>query len=328
MRIAMFCLTAIVMLGVLELAFRQSGRLLVERNERIAVYRYDAELGWSGIPNSSTLYSDSLATFTVQNNGWGFRDREHGPKTKPRIAVLGDSFIWGMHVRTEERFTDQLQSSLPDWEVINLGVSGYGTDQELLVARKYLPRIAPDLVFLMFCVANDFEDNASNAVNKGYYKPYFIVQNGALELRGIPVPKALGYFIREHPAIHVSYLLRRLESFYFQCRNPEIVNDYSPTRELIAAVRECAEQQGARFAVGLTQRSGPSLELMKHLDRQRIPYVEVATDLCYRRLGWHWTPAGNRIVADKVLQFLREQNLIDSARDSGAIDRRPAAARR
>jgi hypothetical protein len=49
---------------------------------------------------------------------------------------------------------------------------------------------------------------------------------------------------------------------------------------------------------------------MNHFDRSGIPYVEVATDLCYRRLGWHWTPAGNRFVADKVLRFLRDQNLI------------------
>ncbi len=322
----MFGLTTVSIWGILELALRKSGRLLVERNERIAVYQYDPELGWFGIPNASTVYSDSLATFKVRNNSLGFRDREHDSKTKTRIAVLGDSFVWGMHVQAEERFTDRLQAMLPDCDVVNLGVSGYGTDQELLLSKRYFSRLAPDLVLLMFCVANDFADNAANAVNKGYYKPYFVVQNGRLVLRGIPVPTALGYYIREHPLPYSSFVLRRLASFYFQYRNPEIINTYSPTRELISEIRQLCEQQGARFAVALTQRSAQSQELEGYFKQQRIVYVDVTNDLCYRRLGWHWTPAGNQFVANRVYEFLKEKRLIAEPSGSIRISGRPAAS--
>jgi lysophospholipase L1-like esterase len=323
----MFGLTVISVGSILEIALRGSGRLLVERNERIAVYRYDPELGWFGIPNASTVYSDSVATFIVRNNHWGFRDREHDSKTKTRIAVLGDSFVWGMNVQAEDRFTDRLQVMLPDCDIVNLGVSGYGTDQELLLAKKYFSQVAPDLVLLMFCVANDFEDNAANAVNKGYYKPYFVVQNERLDLRGVPVPKALGYYIREHPLPFTSFALRRLASFYFQYRNPEIINAYSPTRELISAIRELCEHQGARFAVALTHRSAESIALEEILTQQGIAHIEVATDLCYRRLGWHWTPAGNQFVAKKVYGFLKEERLIPESPVSIRINGGPAASR-
>ncbi len=307
MTVAMFFLTTVIVLSVLELAFRESGRLQVEHNERIAVYRYDAELGWFGIPNASAVFSDPITTIDISNNGMGFRDREHGEKTKPRIAVLGDSYIWGFDVQADQRFTDRLQIMLPDWDVVNMGVSGYGNDQEYLAAKRLFPQVSPDLVLLMFCVGNDFVDNASNAVNKGYYKPYFVLQGGELSLRGVPVPKALGYYIREHPIVFESFVVRRIASLYFQFRNPEFKNPYSPTKEIISAIRKLSEARGARFCLALTHYSA---EIEKYSEEQGIPYVEVTTDLCYRRLGWHWTPAGNEFVAKKVFTFLRDHGLL------------------
>ncbi len=303
-------LVLFVSAAIIEIALRWSARLAVERNERIIAYQYDPELGWFGTPGATGIYSDALATFRIQNNRLGFRDREHGTKNGPRIAFLGDSFVWGMHAEAGERFTDRLQSLVPQWEVFNLGMSGFGTDQELLTARRHFPEIAPDIVFLMFCVGNDFIDNAANAVNRGYYKPYYVMENGKLALRGVPVPKALGYLIREHPLLFQSYITRQLASLIIRMRYPEFINPVNPTRELILALRDYSLQRGARFAVGLTAQSSESQELQRFMDRQGIPNIDVSTELCYRRLGWHWTPAGNEYVAHRVLEFLRSSDFL------------------
>jgi hypothetical protein len=69
-------------------------------------------------------------------------------------VVLGDSFAWGYGVGDDEVFTEVLASLLPTVEVVNLGVTAYGTQQELDYLRQEGVRYSPDIVLLSF-VLND-----------------------------------------------------------------------------------------------------------------------------------------------------------------------------
>jgi hypothetical protein len=127
----------------------------------------------------------------VAINSDGLRDREHA-KTKPagtiRIAVLGDSFVEAMHLPMEQTFWSLLERKLSECnalpgkqiEVINFGVSGYGTAQELMTLRQKVWDYSPDVVVLAFTTLNDIYDN-SRALSKSEEVPYFVYRNGALE---------------------------------------------------------------------------------------------------------------------------------------------------
>ncbi len=99
-------------------------------DERSLTYRYDATLGWFPQAGAEKSFTGSR-TVRVRHNALGFRDHEYAEKRKPRIAFLGDSFVWGYDAEADERFTERLQGRLPEVEVLNLGVSGYGTDQDI-----------------------------------------------------------------------------------------------------------------------------------------------------------------------------------------------------
>src|SRR5882762_11303929 len=126
----------------------------------------------------------------VRINSDGLRDREH-PKAKPagtaRIAVLGDSFSEAMHVPMEQTFWSLLERKLQECdvfpgkkiEVINFGVSGYGTAQELMTLRQKVWDYSPDIVVLAFTTYNDIYDN-SRALSKTPEVPYFTYRNGEL----------------------------------------------------------------------------------------------------------------------------------------------------
>src|SRR6266481_7555898 len=126
----------------------------------------------------------------VRINSDGLRDREHA-KTKPedtvRIAVLGDSFSEAMHVPMEHTFWSLLERKLQECnafpgkqvEVINFGVSGYGTAQELMTLRQKVWDYSPDLVVLGVTTHNDVSDN-SRALSKTEQVPYFTLRNGEL----------------------------------------------------------------------------------------------------------------------------------------------------
>ncbi len=94
-------------------------------------------------------------------NSWGYRDREFGAKRPGtyRIVVIGDSFPMGLAVEPTETFPKQLEQQLgKGYEVFNLGITGYGPDQEYVVIQEDVLRLHPDLVIWSIFAGNDFGD--------------------------------------------------------------------------------------------------------------------------------------------------------------------------
>jgi lysophospholipase L1-like esterase len=128
----------------------------------------------------------------IRINSAGLRDREHA-KPKPhgtfRIAVLGDSYTEAVQVVTEQTFWTILERELQQCqalagrqvEVINFGVSGYGTGQELLALRYRAWDYSPDLVILAFLTGNDIRNN-SRELDDDPTKAYFLYRDGQLVL--------------------------------------------------------------------------------------------------------------------------------------------------
>ena len=171
------------------------GLLLCEIFLRVIGYSYpifyttDYYRGFALRPGIEGRYQREGASY-VRINSDGQRDREHA-KTKPpdtvRIAVLGDSFAEAMHVPMEQTFWSLLERKLEEChaypgkhvEVMNFGVSGYGTAQELMTLRQKVWDYSPDLVLLTFTTYNDVYDN-SRALSKTEDVPHFAYRNGEL----------------------------------------------------------------------------------------------------------------------------------------------------
>jgi hypothetical protein len=86
--------------------------------------------------------------------------------------MLGDSIAFGTRVRDFETFSYLLEHRSARYEVANLAVEGYGTDQELLLLEEEGLRYHPDVVVLNVCVANDPSDNFLPG-RLPWPKPYF-----------------------------------------------------------------------------------------------------------------------------------------------------------
>jgi hypothetical protein len=145
--------------------------------------RTDPELGWTLRENVSGVASDEPWQVDLATNALGFRDADHGEKAAgvTRVAVLGDSFVFGSGVKQDEPVTRRLTALLgPSFEVINLGVPGYGTDQALLALRRWGPRLSPDIVLAGF-FWNDVMENAS-AEMYSMQKPRFVLAGDSLSL--------------------------------------------------------------------------------------------------------------------------------------------------
>lgn len=181
------------------------------QNELIEhVEMYDPTRGWAlkpGIKNMPVFDGKIL-----NSNSKGLRGKTDyayaRQKNKGRILVLGDSFTFGEEVSDDETYPHYLEGLLPDTEVLNFGVSGYGHDQMLLYLRDEGVKYKPDIVLLGF-VSIDISRNALRFFN--YAKPQFELHDHQLVLTNVPVtpPAAI---LKQEPyrskALDVGIMLR------------------------------------------------------------------------------------------------------------------------
>jgi hypothetical protein len=161
----------------------QSGR----RTWNHAYAEYDPSRGWALRPNSRDVpISEGIVMNTNSRGIRGVREYPYSRTPgKQRIVVLGASFSFGLGVADEDTFSRYLETSLPDTEVLNLGVPGYGDDQMLLYLQEEGIKYHPDVVLLGFTYVEMFR----NIDNFNFYaKPRFQAVSGGLRLRDAPVP--------------------------------------------------------------------------------------------------------------------------------------------
>lgn len=119
-------------------------------------YRLKPKMRRAGtfVPGISGRASDARELIIESNSsgfrGWRNLDEADG---RTRIAVVGDSFVFGSGVGQSERFTDVLERTQPDWRVDNLGMAGFGADLMLMALEDVGLKLAPDVVVL--CLYTD-----------------------------------------------------------------------------------------------------------------------------------------------------------------------------
>lgn len=130
---------------------------------------FDAELGWRAMPDHSIERSSSEFDVTLTTDALGLRDDFASADAIAkaagvhRVLFLGDSFVNGYTVAREDLFVDRLEAAYAaegrPIEIVNAGVQGYSTDQQLLWLRRHGDALAPDLV-VVFPYENDIWWNA------------------------------------------------------------------------------------------------------------------------------------------------------------------------
>ena len=123
-------------------------------------------------PSDDIIYTlkpnlnDNFTGVNVKTNSFGMRSPER-PIIKPsvtfRIALMGDSFAFGWGVDIKSGFAQVIEDLLnqdlngsPKVEVLNFGIPGYSTFQEVALFQERALQFEPDAV-LVFLVDNDFD---------------------------------------------------------------------------------------------------------------------------------------------------------------------------
>jgi GDSL-like Lipase/Acylhydrolase family len=170
----------------LEAAIRTFGPFLPGAYDTGAYLIRHAELGHFHVPGFDGWIKSSEFANHVKISPLGLRDRRTSYEKSPgtfRILLLGDSFTSGVQVQAHETLAERLEAALnrdagTPVEVINAGVAGYSTGQQLLLLDQEGVKYQPDLVILNFFAGNDVSNNnfrleLQDADIRRALKPYF-----------------------------------------------------------------------------------------------------------------------------------------------------------
>ena len=144
--------------------------------------------GWAVMPDVKNMTPFAKGKF-VNTNSKGLRGATEYPYArtpgKQRILVLGDSFTFGTDVSDDETYSHDLESALPNTEVLNLGVQGYGQDQMLLYLKEEGVKYHPDVVILGYLNMDTYRNLWKFFA---FAKPKFDMTPEGLKLTNVPVP--------------------------------------------------------------------------------------------------------------------------------------------
>jgi hypothetical protein len=200
-----------------------------------------------------------------QRNALGCRDRDY-PRSRPahdvRILALGDAFTAGVGVLEKNTFARLLDSELNDqgranprlsYEVINCGVSGYGTHEQLLFFQLFGATYRPDLVL----VTMDWNDDQ-----------FYWEARGRESLRREP-----GRLEQLSSVLHKIKVIRGWTR----------THEYRRCVEDLRALDQAARKQGARLVVTVSRHGPPALgdlllaTVRSGLARDSIPVLDLGT---------------------------------------------------
>jgi lysophospholipase L1-like esterase len=279
----------------------------------------------------------------VRLNGLGLRGREveePKPAGVRRVLVLGDSFAFGVGVDEAHVFSSaldrRLNAALPGvHEVVNLGVAGYSTDQELLLLQRLGPRLSPDLLVLVVC-DNDLDGNLLDFAYLRYYKPRFrLGADSRATLEAVPLKRLgpgqrLKLWLAER-----SNLWNALRSRRSQIRPLQAVLGWfqvgqaSPSGDdpielgasLVRAIRDEGARLGAPLFVLSTGHRGEDVDRIFALRRRlrrdgielrRMQGVLAAARAAHPDRHWdfptdtHWSVDAHRLAAETVAREIVE----------------------
>lgn len=178
-----------VSVGLCEILLRHVGGVFHD-----TFMQPDLHRGWSLRPGFGGWVNGENVLW-MQINRDGMRDHDHPLEAPPRtlrVAVLGDSYVQGLNVTPDKMFTTFLEERLNTCvapsglavEVLNFGVSGYGTAQEWLTYRHHAAKYRPDLVVLAVYTNNDVYNNHRrlNPTDYSDQSPYFTLDGETLVL--------------------------------------------------------------------------------------------------------------------------------------------------
>jgi hypothetical protein len=292
---------------------------------------YDSLRGWALAPGIAhmAVFNGKVLNSTLR----GIRGTVEVPYArvggKRRILVFGDSYTFGDEVSDQETYAADLGRILPNTDVINMGVHGYGHDQMLEYLRSEGVKYRPDVVLIGYVW---FDQYRNLFAFNNYAKPKFELRDGQLVLTGIPVPRPAQVLAHERwrsgawDMMHILTEMTRWRVGVNQARAEALTQ--AILDEIVRTAREIRAVPVLTYLPVIEElddtSSVPSARerfLKTYCDSRGVACLLLRPTFAreYQRgerfnvPGHHWGPAAHLVAARAIAQFLSEHQLVQVA---------------
>lgn len=289
-------------------------------------------------PHASFRHVSPDYDLTYHANSHGMRDRERPLKApgKNRILVVGDSFIEGWGVATENRLTDRLER-MTGREFLNFGTSGsFGPTQYLMLYTHLAKSFDHTALIISILPDNDFLDDDyeyGRVMHAGRTRPFFTGSKPDFKLivTHPDTPSSHSKLI-EQALLNLTYTGNLIKHFKSLARHRQttLPRDYAGYYDFTPAQFDRLEKVLHEFRsaapslpilvltlpcetdlVRMDQKGTPPLpaKMQALCDSLGIQYLDLLPAIrntpegwpaCYLKTDRHWNARGNEIAAEAI----------------------------
>jgi hypothetical protein len=277
----------------------------------------DAELGYKHLPGKFkvTLNGNYSFNATHLNNSLRITHPLNTDKlqsTKPEIWIFGCSFTYGWSLNDNQTYAWLLQEKLPQYEIVNFGVNGYGTIHSYIQFQEALNQgKKPEVLVIAYAGFHDRRNTFSRARRK---QMAAWNQLGVLFQPDARLNKQKDFTYNmakleyhELPLMRVSALVNFLEVNYNQFEE-EFYRSHEVSQAIITEFNRLAKVNGVKLVVaGINPGSA---KMLAKLSREGIATVDISVDLKIPANNnlphdLHPSAIANRQYADKLAGLLQ-----------------------
>lgn len=331
--ILLFLTSFLICAVVIELALR----LFLPQQESMNWFATSGRYGHINKPDHLQYYNypDGGVTIEIKTNSMGMRNPEIDlfRKNFLKILLLGDSYVFGYGVNQEDTFGAKLQHLInselnfaPTY-VLNAGVGGWGTSQEVLYLKDNYSLLSPDVVVLTFC-GNDPHDDLMFSVGLRDN------DKGLLQFPGKAFFKQHSHlyrflFYKFSHFIHAMALKRKMDKvdaseWKLDQQTADLITEQDWNRTYKHFDRTVDFLSSKQHPPLIIQAANPlNDDIKEHLSqyaesREGVDYIDLSVEFA----KWseadlqlfydgHWSPKAHQISANMLLIALKEHGLFD-----------------
>jgi len=264
----------------------------------------------------------------INYNNEGFRDYEWQLKKEKethRIIALGDSMTFGIGIKNQERFTNLLNKKSNKIEVLNFGIGGFSTKDQLNVYRNIASKYKPDTVIIAY-YSNDAEDTKAR---EKFIELFTFHTTYPYEVGNFLYSHSYSYYFFESRVKNILTNLKIIKNYQdyidyiYSEENPYLEEHKETLQKLIEEIKS----NGSNiiiFSVPIITPDGKAFNLPEvekiigeSCQIKEVYCIDLVSEfnnqnktLTISKMDSHINEAGNKIIADLLYGKLKKEGII------------------
>lgn len=294
------------------------------------LFAIDDHLGWKLRANVSRIHQTRYFDVVYTINALGFRDK---PRNLPkdanvnRILLYGDSQIFGWGIPEPKRFSNIIENQVPNLEIWNLAVPGYGLDQEIISYQKVGKSLQANGV-IFFVSEPTLERTLYHSIYRKNKPMFAIGERGELKLISIPKEKTftanLAYKILS-PFYLPYFLERRINTLKQILKNDndhiegadhadsmipsDHVGDFE--KKMVVMARDLAIENKQTITILAHLPASKRGDLQDFCRQNGIGFLEIVfdkkDDVIFGKYDKHWNLIAHKLMAEQIVSQLNKR---------------------